>query len=417
MDRELYYYTTTDTLRFILEKGDIYATNIRYMNDSEEYFNGLKELHRLINNEGLVKKWLTQKNPNNLTYEDLKSTFTEDALQKNMDDADFYSISFCQKNDLLSQWAIYSRESGVSIKMYFDRNSYSFVTESIEKQSSGNIQEHSSVNNEKQNPGEPEAKARFQQGILPMEVYYFTHDVMKGSEYKDTAFEILDRLYAHSGVYLTEDIQERWRYTATYIKRYDFYQETECRLVFQPRASALPPKIQYRCDRKVLKPYLDIECEGGWPIWEIMIGPGFNQEVVFNSVKHFLENVAVKNGVMNVRDYIQRVEKYFQSIQQCVDKEDDSGKGAHKLDTHEIEALITYTKYRRIVDFYNSAGEGEEELSNARINLFGIVQEICTEIREKRECQPFSKMAEFLDNHYFAESGIVVSKSSIPYLF
>ena len=54
---ELYYYTTTDTLRFILEKGDIYATNIRYMNDSEEYITGVNELWLLINNERLVKKW------------------------------------------------------------------------------------------------------------------------------------------------------------------------------------------------------------------------------------------------------------------------------------------------------------------------------------------------------------------------
>ena len=196
---ELYYYTTTDTLRYILENGDIFATNIRYMNDSEEYFNGLKELHRLINEEDLVKKWLTERKPDNLTYEALRSAFTKEALQKNMDDADFYSISFCQKNDLLSQWAIYSRESGVSIKMNYDRNNYSFVTESIEKQSSGNIQEHGSVNTDKQNTAKPEAKARFQQGILPRKVYYFTHDVMKGSEYKDTAFEILDRLYAQSG--------------------------------------------------------------------------------------------------------------------------------------------------------------------------------------------------------------------------
>ena len=41
---ELYYYTSTDTMRYILEKGDIFATNIRYMNDSEEYTNGLEEL-------------------------------------------------------------------------------------------------------------------------------------------------------------------------------------------------------------------------------------------------------------------------------------------------------------------------------------------------------------------------------------
>lgn len=396
MGMELYYYTTTDTLRFILEKGDIYATNIRYMNDSEEYFNGLKELYRLINNEGIVKKWLAEKNPDNLTYEMLRSAFTEEALRSNTENAEFYSISFCQKNDLLSQWVIYARESGVSIKMNFERKNYSFVTDSIEKQ----------------NTAEPKAKVRFQKGILPRKVYYFTHDVMAGSEYKDTAFKILNRLYKQSGVYLTEDIWERWRYTAAYIKRYDFYQEAESRLVFQRRVSAITPRIQYRCDKKVLKPYLDIECEGGWPIWEIMIGPGFNQEVVFNSVKHFLENVTVKNGVMNVRDYIQRVENYFQSIQQCVDKEDDLGKCAHAMET-----LNAYMQYREIVGFCNSTSKSKAELSKAKINLFSIVREICTEIHEKRENTPFSKMAEYVDSHYFAESGIIVSKSSIPYLF
>ena len=54
---ELYYYTSTDTMRYILEKGDIFATNIRYMNDSEEYTNGLEELFRLAGNEELVNKW------------------------------------------------------------------------------------------------------------------------------------------------------------------------------------------------------------------------------------------------------------------------------------------------------------------------------------------------------------------------
>lgn len=389
---ELYYYTTTDTLRFILEKGDIYATNIRYMNDSEEYINGMKELYRLINNKDLVKKWLTQRKLNNLTYEDLKSEFTEEALRRNMNDAEFYSISFCQKNDLLSQWAIYARESGVSIKMNFDRDSYSFFTESVE---------------------ETEEKARFQQGNPPEEVYYFTHDVMKNSEYEAKAFDILDKLYQQSGLYLTEDVQARWKYTSTYIKRYDFYQEAESRLVFQPRASAFTPKIQYRCDKKVLKPYLDIECEGGWPIWEIMIGPGFNQEVVFNSVIHFLVNAVVKSGVMSVQDYIQRVENYFQSICQCADKGENLEKDAYK-----IEDLISYKNYQKLLaSFYETLDAGEPELSNARINFFGIVQEFCAEIRDKSKSAPFSQIAEYIDEHRFTESGIVVSKSSIPYLF
>ena len=45
---KLYYYTSTDTMRYILGSGDIYATNIRYMNDSEEYTNGLNEIKLLM---------------------------------------------------------------------------------------------------------------------------------------------------------------------------------------------------------------------------------------------------------------------------------------------------------------------------------------------------------------------------------
>ena len=44
---ELFYYTSTDTMSKILMNGNIYATNIRYMNDSEEYINGLKEIYKL----------------------------------------------------------------------------------------------------------------------------------------------------------------------------------------------------------------------------------------------------------------------------------------------------------------------------------------------------------------------------------
>lgn len=47
--KELYYYTSTDTMRFILTKGDIFATNLKYMNDGEEYTNGLTELRAVLN--------------------------------------------------------------------------------------------------------------------------------------------------------------------------------------------------------------------------------------------------------------------------------------------------------------------------------------------------------------------------------
>ena len=39
----LYYYTTSETMKYILTQGDIFATHISYLNDSEEYNNGLRK--------------------------------------------------------------------------------------------------------------------------------------------------------------------------------------------------------------------------------------------------------------------------------------------------------------------------------------------------------------------------------------
>lgn len=375
---ELYYYTTTDTLRFILEKGDIYATNIRYMNDSEEYINGVTELWQLANNQNLVEKWLKRRENSNLTQEKIKNIFTQDKLKKNMENMEFYSISFCQKNDLLSQWAIYARESGVSIKMRFNKQSYSFSTESTEIKS-----------------GKRE-KERAQWKCIPQKVYYFTHGTMAEcqKEYENRAFDILNQLYPQSTKDSEEGMDERWRYISTYVKRYDFYQEAESRLVFQPGKTVYPPKIQYRCDKKVLKPYLDIECEGGWPIWEIMIGPGFNQEVVYNSVVHFLEHSVVKNGVASSLDYIQRVKEYFKPF-------------ANELEKNEL--------YKEIAPYFSSTASTDKiELDEARIMFGTKIKLLCDSIHAE-QCN--EKLWKYIENHRFTNSGIVVSKSSIPYLF
>ena len=44
---KLYYYTRADTMYSILTSGMFWATNILYMNDSEEYLNGLRETRGL----------------------------------------------------------------------------------------------------------------------------------------------------------------------------------------------------------------------------------------------------------------------------------------------------------------------------------------------------------------------------------
>ena len=383
---ELYYYTTTDTLRYILENGDIFATNIRYMNDSEEYTNGLEELHALANNDALVERWIEERRPDDIIkQEEIKALFTKEKLEECKKQQEYYSISFCQKNDLLSQWAIYARESGVSIKMNFVKESYCFWAESTEKEG---------VGDKKTDKAE---KRRAEWQLIPKEVCYLTHDSMKGDEkeYEEKAFDILDQLYTRDAVDKTEGKSEIWRYISTYVKRYDFYQESESRLIFQPGQAFFPPKIKYRCDNKVLKPYLDVYCKGGWPIWEIMIGPGFNQEVVYNSVKHFLEHMDVMAGLEdNSWEYIKRVENYFKTY------------------AKELEGCKAYDEMCK----YISDNELISKMSfdYVKIVFYRQTQQICRSIVEE---QYGEELQEYVKRNYFTKSGIILSKTSIPYIF
>ncbi len=376
---ELYYYTTTDTLRYILGNGDIFATNIRYMNDSEEYVNGLKELYLLANKDTLVEKWIKDRNmEGSIRKEEIKTLFTNEKLEECKRQQEYYSISFCQKNDLLSQWAIYARESGVSIKMNFEKESYCFWTESMEKEKS------------------KAEKKRAEWELIPKEVCYLTYDSMENEdEYEKKAFAILDQLYSEDAVDKTEGKSEIWKYISTFVKRYDFYQESESRLIFQPGQSIFPPKVQYRCDNKVLKPYLDIHCEGGWPIWEIMIGPGFNQEVVYNSVKHFLEHTDVMAGMEeDAWEYIKRVESYLKPYE------------------NELTGCKAYDELRKYI--------GDKELiSKMSFDYVKIVfneqmQQIYQSIMSGQYTE---ELNEYVKRHYFTKSGIILSKSSIPYIF
>lgn len=377
---ELYYYTSTDTMRYILKQGDIYATNIRYMNDSQEYLNGLEELYKLAQEEeAVVKKWIEEKGYNKGLFDKIQNAFSEDNLKENRQKMEYYSISFCKKNDLLSQWAIYARESGVSIKMNFETEEYRFLTESVEEN-------HKS-----------------EWKLFPKDVYYFTRDSMKGKDsdqYIQTAKQLLNELYLKGTKDSAEWKKERWRYISTLVKRYDFYQEEESRLVFDPNAPQFPPCIQYRSDKKVLKPYLDVECEGGWPVWEIMVGPGFNQQIVYNSIEHFLQHVDAKVGIQTAEQYINRMKKYLEPCR------------------HELEPYSDYKELEAQFEdkqWLQEVGPGKTGLEEAKYFLVQKMQalrkKVCEGDRDETEVKKY-----FMDRH-FTKSGVILTKSDIPYIF
>ncbi len=371
---ELFYYTSTDTMNKILTNGNIYATNIRYMNDSEEYINGMEEIYKLAQNTGLVKKWMQERNIDKGIMRNIQKLFTEDNLKESMQKMEYYSISFCKKNDLLSQWAIYAKESGVSIKMNFEDNLYHFLTKG-----------ENDVN-----------QAEWQ--LSPQEVYYFTLESMKGpkSDYNFVAYKILDQLYETNFRDLDDWKKERWRYISTLVKRYDFYQEEEYRLVFDPNESTYAPCVQYRHDHKILKPYLNIECETGWPIWEIMIGPGFNQQVVYDSIEHLLNHAKVKNGIKTVGDYVKRINMYLNPY-----KEDLKMCKAYKELKNQIlqKSWIKTTEFESATIFLN---QKMREIEHA----VSCVEDEYSE-----------KVKEYFMKRHFTASGIVLTKSNIPYIF
>ena len=292
--KELYYYTSSDTMRFILTGRNIYATNLKYMNDGEEYVNGLTELRTVLNNK----------------YRGVAEIMQDNYEQEIIKHPKSYSISFSHERDLLSQWSMYAKESGVCIRMDFSKDDSN--VKYLLKRVGG---------------GEKGTK-----DIFPHKVYYLTKHVMSSDNYNSECNRIIADIESGKTEVdpsVLEDIQDGidtvWRRLSPYVKRREFFQEAEYRLVFN--LNAIEPgssgglcddtiKIDYRVDKNVLKPYLDVKREGGWPVREIMVGPGFNQKAVYDSVKHFLDNAPIaisdykKQEIKNLGvEFLKRVDK------------------------------------------------------------------------------------------------------------
>ena len=108
-DREgiMYYYASTDTMCKILQNGNMFATNLNYMNDAQEYVNGLKEIRKLCLNESFVRSIYPEDTDDGITdrmIEAHRNEMTEEKLGEYMETNTRYSISFCKDGDLLSQW-------------------------------------------------------------------------------------------------------------------------------------------------------------------------------------------------------------------------------------------------------------------------------------------------------------------------
>lgn len=344
-------------MRYILKDANIFATNIKYMNDSEEYANGLKELRKIYEDHFGDKR---------ISYEKIRAE-----LEK---DIPIYSISFSGARDLLSQWSMYAGESGVSIKMQFEENEKYEVFDLHSQKRKLLVDDKTS--------------------IYPQKVWYCTKEAMENEDYNKVADEIWEEAFSKENDVTKNDIEgnfvEYSRKITPYIKRAEFKAEQEYRMVFEKstwRNTECDFRIDYRNSRNVLKPYLDVRCKNGWPIHEIIIGPGFNQDVVFESVRHFLNNAKLLVPKLDNNIYLSRFEEYLKlcgTIPDC------------------IKELLEQQK---------------KEIDNAQ-NIYRFFYNVRNSIIQKLNMENIeNEFSEKINRTEFTKPGIILSRSRIPYIF
>ena len=118
----LYHYTSPEGLLEILSKRKVWATNIRYLNDSEEFTYAA----------GKVKSLLKEK-LSSLDNDFFLNKFLSYILWEGKDSPEVYVIAFSEMSDQLSQWRGYCPPTG-SFSIGFDKKKLmAFATEQHHK--------------------------------------------------------------------------------------------------------------------------------------------------------------------------------------------------------------------------------------------------------------------------------------------
>lgn len=358
----LYYYTTAQTMQYILSQGDIFATHISYLNDSEEYVNGLRELREVFR----------EIEPKNVGTE---TVFKPEAYKEAVEDVPpIYSISFSKEADLLSQWYMYARESGVRLGMSFPGKEQQFL---IKRKNSGEVGETQPVS------------------AVLRDVHYFTRTGMPFGEYQEEKQKIKEMVGSYAeeigittkkgGLDFGANGVRLWKEIAPFIKNYEFRQEKEARFIFNASASGKDSPdaylIEYRCSNGALIPYIDVYMEKGWPVTEIMVGPGRNQTRVFKSICHYVENNKLKIPEIDQKESMRRFMEGMSSYQVEPGKIEEN---CRKIED-SMAGRSGFLTYRDVIYDVLKDGDGHER--------------------------------KYLERNYYAGCGIVVRKSNAPYEF
>ena len=243
----------------------LFPSHCRYLNDSREYIEGLE----VVSNNKKVKENIAQQG-NKL-------------IDSVMFDDEIYTVSFCGKSDLLSQWKYYGKNSGVAMDFDFVRKDRNRCLMNWFKKNLPDKTESKDDDDIDALRGEQHFLSR------PLKVFYLNHKnqfkkfIEVSNQYSDIPPLTIASLFI------------------PFCKHRSFSEETESRLIFSPifdEERALTTDIKYWAKEDKIVPQFeckvfyrddDVELKKPIPLNNVMIGPGQNQTVVFNSVIHMLQ--------------------------------------------------------------------------------------------------------------------------------
>ena len=283
-----YHYTSFENCIKMLEHTDMvfemWASHILYLNDTEEHKNGLKLIDRKV--EDLL-----------LSRGDALCDWTEQYLEKRSQSYsdEIYVICFCSERNLLSQWKYYGKNSGVAIEYNLNKCEYAgFFPEFPNMYLKQYIRKAVYDDMEKQGIVDEFIKKR---------IYSIYENTSKSEiEKRRETKEELDKLYK----------------LAPLFKHNFFKEEHESRLLFMPtykeKAESAKKAICYRTSDGKIIPYMRIKIRGQEEAGErlpviksLTVGPGRNQDLIFDALKHFIVHKfpqgEVQDSVKNRKDY------------------------------------------------------------------------------------------------------------------
>lgn len=399
-DGGIFHYTSTEVLDKILSTACFWASNLYYVNDAQEYLEGLRRLEEALSD-------VRDKNP--VMWNCLRE------LRREHPNAweGLYTISFSRTEDSLQNWITYAKESGVCIEM--DVRTVTGDGEDI------------SPLLLKQKPHSGDA-------IRPIKASNCFHQILYNNTLNYDLISQAFRACSAAKLDKSEALEDefQWKENRLFLKRFlrllasyhkqeGFNGEREVRLSFFPLSAdedlcadindpaQSEAEIKYLCQRSgILRPYLEIyffdwlNNKDACPITAITVGPGGHQQTVFDSVVHRLQYGICKLWTFDREKKETLLKRFLEGCLPQIQKKEDQER-------------IIPTMAREWADragFFVKTCEVEGKSVSVELSEDPPHTSLC-DISEKDE----EPLAALLRDNYLSTQGVWVKKSKIPYIF